>query len=239
MANSAPTTATKKATKKVVTKKAASKRAVRKISIQGSRGAEKIAIKDNTVQKVAPEAEQKTAPKAAPKAVPTQAVKQKKVKTTSKPKVKEVKKAKPAKPKKKKQKEKKEQQAKQEKTEKPKKPEKKQEQKQEKQPAKKQPAKFIKGLSIKDAEKEAAHLTNWELNKAHTQIAKIFHFPTFVAALAFCAKITVHAEVLDHHPDIELSYGKVKVKLTTHHTGGLTKLDFALAERIDGINSRA
>ena len=53
--------------------------------------------------------------------------------------------------------------------------------------------------------------------------------------LAFVAKVAVHAEVMNHHPDIELSYGKVKVKLSTHDAKGLTTLDFELAKRIDGI----
>lgn len=94
---------------------------------------------------------------------------------------------------------------------------------------------FVKGLSVSNIEKEIQKLSDWEANKHHTTISKLFEFPSFISALAFIAKITVHAEVLQHHPDIELSYGKVKVKLTTHHTGGLTHLDFALAERIDGI----
>lgn len=100
-------------------------------------------------------------------------------------------------------------------------------------------SKPIKGLSVSQPERELEKLSEgWELNKNETQISKLFEFPTFISALAFVAKITVHAEVLQHHPDIELSYGKVKVKLTTHSVDALTKHDFALAERIDGISLR-
>ena len=90
-------------------------------------------------------------------------------------------------------------------------------------------------LDKKDVEKHLRDLSGWKQNPAHTVISKSFDFPTYITALAFVAKIAVHAEVVGHHPDIELSYGKVKVKLTTHEHNGLTKKDFELAERIDGL----
>ena len=41
---------------------------------------------------------------------------------------------------------------------------------------------------------------------------------------------------MNHHPDIRLEWGKVGVEIWTHAVGGLTKLDFALAQEIDYIN---
>lgn len=93
----------------------------------------------------------------------------------------------------------------------------------------------IKNLTKKQIDKSVQALNAWDLNKAKTQISKTFEFENFVTALAFCAKIAVHAEVLGHHPDLQLTYGKVKVKITTHETKGLTKLDFDLAKRIDRL----
>lgn len=90
-------------------------------------------------------------------------------------------------------------------------------------------------LKEKDVKQKLADLSEWNVNSKHTTISKTFTFPTFITALAFVAKITVHAEVIQHHPDIELSYGKVKVKLTTHDVKGLTKKDFDLASRIDNL----
>lgn len=107
-----------------------------------------------------------------------------------------------------------------------------------KEPVRQKKQKFLEGLHIKNPEKEVEKHAGWELNKAQTTITKSYTFPSFISALAFVAKVAVHAEVLDHHPDIELSYGKVKVKLTTHKTASLTKLDLALAERIDGIKNK-
>jgi 4a-hydroxytetrahydrobiopterin dehydratase len=42
------------------------------------------------------------------------------------------------------------------------------------------------------------------------------------------------AEALNHHPDVDLRYDRVIVTLSTHDSGGITEIDFALAERIRG-----
>jgi 4a-hydroxytetrahydrobiopterin dehydratase len=43
------------------------------------------------------------------------------------------------------------------------------------------------------------------------------------------------SEEEDHHPDIDIRYGKVKLSLSTHSEGGLTDMDFELAEKIDTL----
>ena len=43
------------------------------------------------------------------------------------------------------------------------------------------------------------------------------------------------AEEMNHHPDLEISWNKVTVELSTHSEGGLTENDFELAGRIDGV----
>jgi 4a-hydroxytetrahydrobiopterin dehydratase len=90
-------------------------------------------------------------------------------------------------------------------------------------------------LKTKEIGKQFDKLSGWQLNKKQTQISKAYDLPTFVGGLAFAAKITVHAEIAGHHPTIELSYGKVKVTLTTHDVKGLTSNDFALAKKIDAL----
>lgn len=92
-----------------------------------------------------------------------------------------------------------------------------------------------KVLTQKNIEKQLASLTGWTVNKKADQLLKTIPLPSFITALAFVAKVAVLAEVMDHHPDIELSYGKVKIKLKTHDVKGLTKLDFDLAKKIDRI----
>jgi len=43
------------------------------------------------------------------------------------------------------------------------------------------------------------------------------------------------AEAADHHPDLEVSWSKIVVKLQTHSAGGITELDFGLARKIDEV----
>lgn len=90
-------------------------------------------------------------------------------------------------------------------------------------------------LTEKEVLKYMRALSGWKVNAKSTVLTKSFTFPTFIAGLAYMAKIAVHAEVLEHHPTLELSYGTVKVTLTTHDVKGLTKKDFELAERIDNL----
>jgi 4a-hydroxytetrahydrobiopterin dehydratase len=75
----------------------------------------------------------------------------------------------------------------------------------------------------------------WSLNKKQTELTRTFTHKGHIDALVFIARITVHAQVLNHHPTITFTYAKVKVALTTHDVGGLTKLDVELAKHIDAL----
>jgi 4a-hydroxytetrahydrobiopterin dehydratase len=90
---------------------------------------------------------------------------------------------------------------------------------------------------LKDTEIKSKFLkiSEWNLNPKQTELSKSFEFGSFVNGLAFVAKVAVHAEIMGHHPDIELTYSKVKVKLSTHDVKGLTNADFELAKKIDGL----
>lgn len=66
-------------------------------------------------------------------------------------------------------------------------------------------------------------------------ISRTFNLPSFPAALVFACAVGNLAERADHHPDILIQYKKVKLTLSTHSAGGLTRKDFALAKEIDGI----
>lgn len=96
-------------------------------------------------------------------------------------------------------------------------------------------SKTPKPLTGNQIAKKVSQLSGWQLNKKETELTKTFATHSFVKGLSFVAKIAVHAEVLGHHPDIELSYAKVKVKLTTHDVKGLTTKDFELAKKIEAL----
>ena len=50
--------------------------------------------------------------------------------------------------------------------------------------------------------------------------------------------VALLAESQGHHPDLEVSWGKLTVTFTTHHAGGLTESDFVMAAKIDGFASK-
>jgi 4a-hydroxytetrahydrobiopterin dehydratase len=63
------------------------------------------------------------------------------------------------------------------------------------------------------------------------KLTKDFDFPSFRNSIVFVNRIATLADQLDHHPDIDIRYSKVTLALTTHDAGGLTALDFDLAEK--------
>lgn len=76
--------------------------------------------------------------------------------------------------------------------------------------------------------------SGWE--QEENQITKLFQFKDFAEALSFVNKVGEEAEKMDHHPDIFIhSWNKVKITISTHSEGGITKKDFQLAEKIDGL----
>ena len=65
------------------------------------------------------------------------------------------------------------------------------------------------------------------------EIRREFSFRDFVAAMAFVNAVALRAEAANHHPDIDIRWNKVLLRLSTHSAGGLTAADFALAEKIN------
>jgi 4a-hydroxytetrahydrobiopterin dehydratase len=51
----------------------------------------------------------------------------------------------------------------------------------------------------------------------------------------FVNRLTPVAEEMNHHPDLSISWNKVKVSLSTHSEGGITENDFKLAAKIDSL----
>tara|TARA_Y100000588_G_C14070066_1_gene845404 strand:+ start:536 stop:871 length:336 start_codon:yes stop_codon:yes gene_type:complete len=70
-------------------------------------------------------------------------------------------------------------------------------------------------------------------------IRKEFCFPTFRNAIVFVNRIAGLADEMDHHPDIDVRYDKVQLRLYSHDAGGVTERDLALAQAIDHSTSAA
>ena len=76
--------------------------------------------------------------------------------------------------------------------------------------------------------------SGWALVEEH-HLTKGFAFPDFKEALAFTNRVGELAEQIGHHPDFELSWGRVRVTIWTHKIDGLADADFIFAAKVDRL----
>jgi 4a-hydroxytetrahydrobiopterin dehydratase len=89
-------------------------------------------------------------------------------------------------------------------------------------------------LTSAQARELLAVLPGWELGDAHIQ--KQYKFADFVHALAFVNALGWIAEQQNHHPDLELGWGRCLVKFSTHDVGGLSMNDFVCAAKVEALS---
>jgi 4a-hydroxytetrahydrobiopterin dehydratase len=75
----------------------------------------------------------------------------------------------------------------------------------------------------------------WQLDGAG--IRREYTFKTFNAPFGLATRIALLAEAQNHHPELEVAWGRLVVHLTTHSIGGLSRNDFIMAARIDRLSS--
>ncbi|MEG4115547.1 MULTISPECIES: 4a-hydroxytetrahydrobiopterin dehydratase [unclassified Microcoleus] len=85
-----------------------------------------------------------------------------------------------------------------------------------------------------EIQERANQLSGWTVEGDKLRCTRLFK--NFIEAIAFVNKLVAPSETAGHHPDIEISYNKVTVNLTTHDAGGLTEKDFALAQEISTLD---
>jgi 4a-hydroxytetrahydrobiopterin dehydratase len=88
-------------------------------------------------------------------------------------------------------------------------------------------------LSDAEIEEKLSGLSGWE--RSGDAIRKSFERGDFVGSVRFVSSLVEPAEAMNHHPDVEISWATVAVKISTHSEGGLTAADFELAEKIDAL----
>jgi 4a-hydroxytetrahydrobiopterin dehydratase len=74
---------------------------------------------------------------------------------------------------------------------------------------------------------------DWKIVDNRDAIFKKFKFKSFIQAFSWMTSVAIIAEKMDHHPEWANVYSTVEVTLTTHSADGLTKLDLALAGKMD------
>lgn len=88
-------------------------------------------------------------------------------------------------------------------------------------------------LSGGEVARRAASLSGWTV--ANERLSRSFSFPDFRTALEFVNRAGAAAEEMNHHPEIQLGWGKAAFEIWTHDAGGITENDFELARRIDAL----
>ena len=75
----------------------------------------------------------------------------------------------------------------------------------------------------------------WTVVEQH-HLEKEYEFEDFRQALDFTNKVGELAESLSHHPDIYLSWGKVRITIWTHKINSLSEGDFVFAAKVDMLH---
>lgn len=79
------------------------------------------------------------------------------------------------------------------------------------------------------------HVHDWEVIDNH-HLVKNYKFENFKQALQFVDAVGVIADEQNHHPDIYLAWGKVRIEIWTHKINGLTESDFIFAAKVDQVS---
>jgi len=90
----------------------------------------------------------------------------------------------------------------------------------------------LQGSALHEA---LGRLEGWQAVPDRDAITKTFVFRDFNEAFGWMARVALLAEKLDHHPEWRNVYRTVEVTLSTHDVNGLTELDIALAQAMDGF----
>ena len=75
----------------------------------------------------------------------------------------------------------------------------------------------------------------WTLSEDGKEIARQFKFKDFYQTMSFVNAAAHVANMEDHHPDMEVGWGRCKIFYSTHAIGGLSENDFICAAKIDAL----
>jgi 4a-hydroxytetrahydrobiopterin dehydratase len=88
-------------------------------------------------------------------------------------------------------------------------------------------------LSESEAAATLGGLDGWTIENG--KLAKAVAFDSYLDGVAFASAVAYLAEKLDHHPDIEIGWRRVRIAMNTHAVEGLSPYDFELAKRIEAL----
>jgi 4a-hydroxytetrahydrobiopterin dehydratase len=90
----------------------------------------------------------------------------------------------------------------------------------------------LKGEILREYQSKLGN--EWEVIEEQ-HLERTYRFKNFRQALDFTVRVGELAEKVNHHPDVFLTWGRVKLTLWTHKIGGLSEADFVLAAKVDRL----
>ena len=75
----------------------------------------------------------------------------------------------------------------------------------------------------------------WSIEEGGKALTRTLKFKDFSEAFAFLARVAMHAEKVDHHPEFTNVWNRVDFRLTSHDAGGVTERDIKLAKAINRL----
>ena len=91
----------------------------------------------------------------------------------------------------------------------------------------------MKKLTESEIKEKIKSLPDWDY--CDNALKTDFEFDNFKDCMSAMNRIAFECEALNHHPDWKNTYNKLDIRLTTHDAGGVTELDFKLANSINKI----
>lgn len=88
-------------------------------------------------------------------------------------------------------------------------------------------------MNTQEINEKLKSLTDWSYDESSKSLVKTFNFKSYLKNIGFVNAVAWIANKLNHHPDLEVSFNKCIVKITTHDENGISEKDFELASQID------
>ena len=88
-------------------------------------------------------------------------------------------------------------------------------------------------IAEEDIDKWMKKVPEWEVEEK--TLIRVVEFDEFNEGIDFVDGVAEIAEEAQHHPDIDIRWTAITLRLTTHEQGGITSADFELASRIDNL----
>ena len=89
-------------------------------------------------------------------------------------------------------------------------------------------------LDDEEIDRRLGDLPGWRRESG--EIFKWFRFGSFPEAIGFLGRLVEPCERMDHHPDIESHYDRVRIGLHTWSVNAITAKDLALAAEIERLS---